>query len=77
MKNKEAILEGVKQLIRVSVLAVIPLVISQLQEKSGVDWRAVLISFSIAFLMGLDKLGHEKGVESPLDLKGMDSLIKK
>lgn len=73
--DKEALLEGFKELIRTAILACIPLVISGLQAGT-VDWRAVGIAGAIAFLSGLDKWGHEKGVETPLDLKPLDKLVK-
>ena len=56
--DKNAIIEGVKQLARVALVAVIPLVISGLQDNS-LNWRSVAIAGIIAVLMGLDKFLHE------------------
>lgn len=56
--DKTAIIEGLKQLARVALLAVIPLVISGLQSDS-LDWRGILVAGVIAILMGIDKGLHK------------------
>ena len=58
MKLSTPIIEGAKQLLRVALVAVIPLVISGLQTNS-IDWRAIAIAGAIAVLMGLDKFLHK------------------
>lgn len=55
--------EGLKQTLRLALMAIIPLGISQLQ--SGVfDWKAIVIAGGIAILGGIDKWLHklEKGI---------------
>ena len=61
MKLSTPIIEGAKQLLRVALVAVIPLVISGLQTNS-IDWRSIVIAGIIAVLMGLDKFLHESEV---------------
>lgn len=60
---KEGIKEGIKEVLRTAVIAVIPIIISQLQTNQ-VDWRAMAIAGAIALLSGVDKWLHkeEKGV---------------
>lgn len=55
-----AVKEGVLQLARVALVAVVPLVISGLQA-GKVDWRSILVAGIIAVLMGIDKWMHEEG----------------
>lgn len=59
----EAFKEGMKEVLRTAVMALVPLLISLLQSGS-IDMPAVLISFAIALLSGLDKWLHknESGV---------------
>ena len=75
----EEIVESIKSFIRIILIAIIPLVISQLQEGSVIDIRAVAISGSIAGLYALQDWLHEKKVKTPLDFKGgvLDSLKEK
>ncbi len=54
----DALKEGAKQLARVALVAVIPLLISGLQSNS-IDWRGILVAGAIAVLMGLDKFLHK------------------
>lgn len=65
MKLSTPIIEGAKQLLRVALVAVIPLVISGLQTNS-IDWRSIVIAGIIAVLMGVDKWLHknEAGVNN-------------
>jgi hypothetical protein len=58
---KSPFVEGLKQLLRVALVAVIPLVISGLQTNS-IDWRSIVIAGIIAVLMGLDKFLHKSEV---------------
>ena len=66
--DRVAILEGLKELLRTATIAVIPLVISGLQE-GKVEWRAIGISAVIVMLSGIDKWLHKKEIETPLDFK--------
>jgi hypothetical protein len=54
----DAIIEGLKQLGRVALFAVLPLLISGLQA-GVVDLRAVAIAGAIAILSGIDKWLHK------------------
>lgn len=56
-------LEGIKQFIRIGVLATIPVVIEQL-GKDQINWRVVVVAFVIAILSGVEKAYHEKGKET-------------
>jgi len=55
--------EGLKEVLRTSMMALIPVVILSLQE-GEVDWRLIGISAAIALLSGVDKWLHklERGV---------------
>jgi len=72
--DKQAILEGLKELIRTCLMAFIPLIIVGLQSNT-LDWKAIGISAAIAFLSGIDRILHEKKIETPLDLKSLDKMI--
>jgi hypothetical protein len=58
MNLQTPFVEGLKQLLRVALVAVIPLVISGLQTNS-IDWRSIVIAGIIAVLMGVDKGLHK------------------
>lgn len=58
--SKEALLNASKELGRVVLLAVIPLLISSL-EGGAFDWRAVAIVAGLAALRFVDKYLHELG----------------
>ncbi len=60
---KKALIEGLKELLRVGVIAVIPILIAGL-EAGQVDWKLVLISGIIAVLKGLDKFIHKTESET-------------
>lgn len=53
-----ALQEGAKQLLRVALVAVVPLIISGLQDNS-LNWRSIAIAGAIAVLMGIDKWLHK------------------
>lgn len=59
-----AIKEGFKELLRTALMAMVPLLISQIQSPYSIDWRAVGIAGVIAILSGIDKWAHkaEKGL---------------
>lgn len=62
--------EAVKQAGRIMAVAVIPLVISQLQE-NRVDFRSIAIAGVIALLMAIDKFLHLEG-----KIEGNEELTK-
>jgi len=63
---KKAYIEAFKELGRVVLLSIIPVLISQMDEKMF-NWEVVIITGSIAVLRFLDKLLHEMGKESNND----------
>ena len=75
-KTRNAIIEGLKQLIRVALIGIIPVVVAQLQAGTW-DWNYILLTGEIAILTGLDKWLHKSEVETPLDLRVMDVLKEK
>lgn len=93
--EKEALLEGVKELIRTVILGmVIPVGAVLIVIKAGinVDLGTFLIPWNIAgailasgFIGSLqtaipsavDKWLHKSDVKSPLDLRGLDTIIQK
>jgi len=60
--NKEILIKGVLEFLRIIVIAVIPVLVSSL-EKGAVDLKAIAIVGVIAGLKAIDKLLHEVGVE--------------
>lgn len=63
MDWKQSLLEAVKELLRVGVLAIIPVVITGL-EGGVIDWKAVAIVGCVAVLKAIDKFVH-KWEETP------------
>jgi len=61
----ESFLEGLKQLGRVALFAVLPLLISGLQA-GVVDFRAIAIAAAISVLSGIDRLLHEMNKDKPV-----------
>lgn len=59
------VVEGLKELCRVSLIAAVPLLISGL-ETGLIDWRMVGIASIIAVLKALDKYLHKSGIEKGL-----------
>jgi len=57
-------IEAFKELGRVAVLALIPLLIVALQTRTF-DWYYIAITVAIAVLRAIDKLMHEMGKENP------------
>ena len=55
----ENIIEGVKELIRIVLLAIIPVAYLSLEAKS-VDWRTISLIAVIAGLRGIEKWLHER-----------------
>lgn len=60
--NKEILIEAGKELLRVVVLAIIPVLIASL-EAGLIDWRLIVVTAGIAFLRGVDKYLHLKAPE--------------
>ena len=50
--------EGLKEVLRTSLMALIPVVILSLQQ-GNVDWKAIGIAATIALLSGVDKWLHK------------------
>jgi hypothetical protein len=64
LKNiPEPLQEAIKELGRVILFAIIPLLISYLEQGTGVDYRALAIVGSVAGLRFIDKFIHETGKE--------------
>jgi len=53
--------EGVKEILRTAMIAVIPLLIVGFQSWSF-DWKAIVVAGAIALLSGIDKWHHKKDV---------------
>lgn len=60
--SKEALLKAFKELGRVALISVIPLVVASL-ENGVIDLRAIAVVAAIACLKFIDKLLHEVGLE--------------
>lgn len=71
----QSIIEAVKELLRVIVLSIIPILIVSL-ESGKLDLKLIGVTVAVAVLRALDKWLHEKDVKTPLDLKGLDVLKK-
>ena len=56
--NKTALLEGLKELLRTSIMAVIPTIILDLQSQKF-TWQVWAMAFVIALLSGIDKWLHK------------------
>lgn len=56
-------IEGLKEVLRTSMMALIPVIILSLQQ-GEIDWKAIGIAAAISLLSGADKWLHklEKGV---------------
>lgn len=59
---KKELLESLKEGLRVFLMAVIPLVIVDLENAGGIDPRPIVIAGVIAVLRFVDKLLHRSGV---------------
>lgn len=69
---KPVLIEAVKELLRVALLAAIPVLADGLVA-GEVDWRLVVISGIVAFLRASDKLLHEWGKQedNKIMMKGL------
>ena len=61
--SKEALIKALKELGRVALISIIPLVITSV-EKGVIDYKAIGVVAAIACLKFIDKLLHEVGLES-------------
>jgi len=58
--NVKPFVEALKQAGRIVLVAIIPLVINQLNS-SSIDWKAIGVTGAIALLMAIDKFLHLEG----------------
>lgn len=58
---KNVIKEAGKELLRVVILAILPVAISSLESEGKIDFKVVLTVSLLALLRGIDKLMHEWG----------------
>ena len=56
-------IEGLKELARVALIAVVPIIISGL-EAGKLDWKLVLVSGVIAILKAVDKFVHKSDLKA-------------
>jgi len=66
------IIEGLKEVLRTAIMAVIPIVVSQLQS-GKIEGTAILVAGAIALLSGLDKWLHKSDL-SLIPIKGSTGL---
>lgn len=57
---KQAIIEALKELLRVVLIAILPILISSL-ESGKIDYKIILVTAAIALLRAIDKMLHEWG----------------
>ena len=60
--NQNAIIEGVKQLCRNALVAVLPIIITGINSDTGafsINWQVVFATAVVAVLMGIDKYVHK------------------
>lgn len=60
--SKEALLKALKELGRIVLIAIIPLVISSIED-GVINYKAIVIVGAVACLKFIDKLLHEVGLE--------------
>ena len=63
--DKKALQEAIRELARVALIAVIPVLIDSL-NKGTVDWRVVGTVGAIAILRGIEKLFYEADSDNPV-----------
>lgn len=61
--NIEPLKEGIKEAVRLSMIATLPVVISQLGQ-GAIDYRAIAIIGIIAVLRGVEKYFYELGKDT-------------
>lgn len=64
----EAIKSAIRETLRTSIIAVLPLAIVQL-EAGTLDWKVLAISFAIGVLRGAEKYLHETDRTTGLEFK--------
>lgn len=63
--NKQALIEAGKELLRVAVLAAIPVISASFNTQTGevsIDWRVVTAVVVVAVLKALDKYVHKSDI---------------
>ena len=65
-----SILKGIKEFLRIGLIAVLPVLVYQL-ENNSVDYKMLIVLGVIAILKAVDRTLHERGVET-----GNESLTK-
>jgi hypothetical protein len=60
--SKEVLVEAVKEFLRVVVLSIIPILVTNLGN-GHFDWKLIWVTGAIAGLRFIDKLLHEIGME--------------
>lgn len=70
---KKTIIEAIKELFRVVLLAAIPVAVSSLENDGVIDVKAILLVIAVAVLRAVDKGLHEWGkvIESEALKKGI------
>ena len=58
--NVEPLIEAIKQAGRIVLVAIVPLLIAQLND-SSLNWKAILVTGATALLMAIDKYLHLEG----------------
>lgn len=56
-------IEGLKELARIAIIAVVPILISGL-EAGALDWKLILVSAIIAILKAVDKFVHKSDLKA-------------
>ena len=64
--NKQAIIEGLKELGRIALISAVPIIILSL-ETATFDYKALFVAVAVAVLKAIDKLIHK----SDLKLNGL------
>lgn len=59
----KAVIEGIQMVVRLAVISVIPVMISQLQG-NGIDWNVIWVTFAIAVLTGIERAFYIYGKET-------------
>lgn len=61
--NKQAVIESAKELGRVMVISVLPILMSSINTQTGeinINWQIVLAALIVAFLKAIDKYIHKE-----------------
>jgi hypothetical protein len=60
--NKQAIIEGLKELGRIALISAVPIIILSL-ETATFDYKALFVAVAVAVLKAIDKLIHKSDIE--------------